>query len=299
MELWTEKYRPKKFEDVIGIPKSIVNSIKEGGIPHLLLSSNSPGTGKSSSMRIIIEQNKAECLQLNASTENGVDVVRNEIKNFAMSKSINGTPRIIALEEAQQLTNQAQRALLDVMERYEKNCRFILTCNNYKKLDDALISRCQHHKYEKPKKEDIWDLVQKICEKESLSVSEKLVQLLVDRYYPDMRTIVNKLQEFKELNIKITEDLILSDVRVSEKLFELLQNKTPFTKIRQWVLNENINYESALVEMYIYLLDNKDKFKGKVSKILEKIVICNRYMKSCISQEIEFEHMLKSILTII
>src|SRR3990167_6976996 len=211
-EIWIEKYRPKRFEDVIGQNLSHIKDHLKN-LPHFLLVSKSPGTGKTSTAKIIIKELKADFISLNASDERGIDVIRNKIKTFAMTRSTNGKFKIVHLDEADYLTRDAQPALRNMMETYASNCRFILTANYENKLIEPLRSRCVRIEFSTPSKTQISVLLQTIVQKENLNVEMTLINQLIDKCYPDIRKMVNNLQRFsmtkniKDLQIRETTDL--------------------------------------------------------------------------------------------
>ena len=143
-KIWVEKYRPAKLNDLILDDKSlrIVSQFK-GEIPNLLFV-GSPGTGKTTLARIIVNDILGcNYLYINASDESGIDTIRHNITNFAQTKSFDGGVKVVVLDEADGLTSQAQAALRNTMETYAKYCRFILTANYKHKIIPALQSRCQ------------------------------------------------------------------------------------------------------------------------------------------------------------
>ena len=149
-EIWTEKYRPSTFADLVGqedVIKRVASLTDSLNIPHLLFAGPA-GTGKSTLALIVVrelfkENWKENYLELNASDERGINVVREKVKNFARTKSIGNVPfKIIFLDEADALTPEAQQALRRTMENYSATCRFILSCNYSSKIIDPIQSRC-------------------------------------------------------------------------------------------------------------------------------------------------------------
>ncbi len=143
-KIWVEKYRPAKLDDLILDEGSlrVVSQFKDE-IPNLLFV-GSPGTGKTTLARIIVNDILGcNFLYINASDESGIDTIRHNITNFAQTKSFDGGVKVVVLDEADGLTSQAQAALRNTMETYAKYCRFILTANYKHKIIPALQSRCQ------------------------------------------------------------------------------------------------------------------------------------------------------------
>ena len=148
-EIWTEKYRPGKFEEVVGqreIIKRVSSLVQSLNIPHLMFAGPA-GTGKSTLALIIVKALFGDAwrenyLELNASDERGIEVVRQKVKDFARTKALENIPfKVIFLDEADALTKEAQQALRRTMESYTRTCRFILSCNYVSKIIDPIQSR--------------------------------------------------------------------------------------------------------------------------------------------------------------
>src|SRR3989304_4493842 len=149
-ESWTEKYRPSKFSEIVGqdnTVKKVQSLTKSLNIPHLLFAGPA-GTGKSTLALITVKELfgdkwKENYLELNASDERGIDVVRQKVKDFARTKAIENIPfKVIFLDEADALTKEAQQALRRTMENYSNTCRFIMSCNYASNIIDPIQSRC-------------------------------------------------------------------------------------------------------------------------------------------------------------
>lgn len=214
--IWTEKYRPKNFEEILGqdeIVKRIQNLTKSLNIPHLLLAGPA-GTGKSSIALVIVKDLfgkdwKENYLELNASDTRGIDVVRQEVKNFARTKSLGEVPfKVIFLDEADALTREAQQALRRTMENFTSTCRFILSCNYSSKIIDPIQSRCAIFRFKLLERKDIFKKIKEIAEKESLSVSEPSMIALYEGSEGDCRRVINLLQATSSISPNITEELV-------------------------------------------------------------------------------------------
>lgn len=278
-EIWNEKYRPQKFEDVIGIDPAITKMVNDG-LPNFLFC-GSPGTGKTTTARIIIKQVGADCLELNASDERGIDVIREKVKTFAMTRGTGGI-KIVFLDEADYLTKEAQPMLRNLMETYHKNCRFILTCNYENKIIPALKSRCNVFIFKQPEKEEIKNrLVKIVFEEKAQNVSQEMIDKIVTKFYPDIRKCINKLQEcVSNPNINLNEGLVVKD------MIRLLR-EDKFEEARQIVLDSHIDPEDLLQETYDFL--NKEAPPIVMRKTIMLIADCMKWMPQVIMKNILFE----------
>jgi replication factor C small subunit len=172
------------------------------------------GTGKSTLALVIVkelygENWKENFLELNASDERGINVVREKVKNFARTKSLGNVPfKIIFLDEADALTPEAQQALRRTMENYSSTCRFILSCNYSSKIIDPIQSRCILFRFKLLEKKDVERVIQIIAERESLSVNPDAVEMLYEGSEGDCRKCINLLQSIASISPSITSELI-------------------------------------------------------------------------------------------
>ncbi len=215
-EIWTEKYRPKSFsemqgqENIIKKVESLTNSLN---IPHLLFAGPA-GTGKSTLALIIVkelfgENWKESYLELNASDERGINVIREKVKNFARTKSLGNVPfKIIFLDEADALTPEAQQALRRTMENYSSTCRFILSCNYSSKIIDPIQSRCAIFRFKLLEKKDIDRVLKKIQEGESLEITDEAMEMLYEGSEGDCRRAINLLQSTASISPTVNADLV-------------------------------------------------------------------------------------------
>ncbi|NCN86811.1 replication factor C small subunit [archaeon] len=215
-EIWTEKYRPKTYEEVAG-QEDIVKRVKaltnSMNIPHLMFAGPA-GTGKSTLALIVVKDLFGESwrdnyLELNASDERGINIVRDKVKSFARTKSLGNVPfKVIFLDEADALTPEAQQALRRTMENYSSTCRFILSCNYQSKIIDPIQSRCAVFRFKLLEKKDVTKVMKLIAEKEKLEIDEKGFEALYEGSEGDCRRSVNLMQSTAAVSPKITKDLV-------------------------------------------------------------------------------------------
>jgi len=214
--IWTEKYRPKKFEEVVGqddIIRKVTNLTKSLNIPHMLFAGPA-GTGKSTLALIIVKELygvhwKENCLELNASDERGIDIVRQKVKDFARTKALGSVPfKVIFLDEADALTKEAQQALRRTIENFTGTCRFILSCNYSSKIIDPIQSRCVVFRFKMLEKKDIEKRIRIIAEKEGLQIDPKTMETLYEDSEGDCRRVINLLQAASSISPTITQELI-------------------------------------------------------------------------------------------
>jgi len=206
--LLVEKFRPKTFAEIVGCPSEIEQYMKQEVKPPFLFS-GPPGTGKTSTARVIAKSLGSDFMYLNASDETGIDTIRNKVSKFAMGMTME-TMRVILLDEVDGLTFQAQQALRGIIDKYQNNCLFILTCNyDYKIIDPLKSSRAIHIKFEKPPRENIIGRIKWICEQENIKITPGAIDKLVDLNYPDIRSCIMQLER---LTIKYKDKMIMVEL---------------------------------------------------------------------------------------
>jgi replication factor C small subunit len=224
--IWTEKYRPKKFEEVAG-QKDIISRIeafvKNKNLPHILFMGPA-GTGKTTLSLVIAnvlygEEKQQNFLELNASDERGIDVVRNKVKDFARTKSISDVPfKLIYLDECDSLTREAQQALRRTMESYSNSCRFILSCNYSSKIIDPIKSRCAIFKFKPLGNEDLKGILTELEKHESIKISDKAKELIIKYAEGDVRQVYNLVQASSAVSKNIDDKLINEIARSAEPI---------------------------------------------------------------------------------
>lgn len=209
---WVEKYRPKTLDDVVG-HKLIIERLKkyssDKNLPNMIFA-GSAGTGKTTSAIAIAkslysENYERNFLELNASDDRGIEVVRKTIKDFARTLPLDAEYKIIFLDEADALTQDAQQALRRTMEKYTKTCRFILSCNYSSKIIEPIQSRCVVFRFKPLEKSDVIERIKDITKLEKLKIDSKALDSIFYVSLGDMRKAVNILQACSVLNSEIEE----------------------------------------------------------------------------------------------
>ena len=214
--IWTEKYRPKSFSEVKG-QDAIVSRIKalveKRNMPHLLFAGPA-GVGKTTLSLVIArelfgENYRENFLELNASDERGIDVVRVKVKDFARTRAIDGVPfKIIYMDECDALTREAQQALRRTMENYTQTCRFILSCNYSSKIIDPIQSRCSVFRFKPLPKDEVFRIIDVIAKHEHLKIDAGAKEALYQISEGDCRKLENILQSCAAVETSITEQTV-------------------------------------------------------------------------------------------
>lgn len=247
--LFTEKYRPKNLSDLI-LPDRVMNKFKDGLTQNMLFA-GSPGTGKTSTAKAIVQQFDLPYLYINASTDTSVDVIRTRITDFCSTMSImddRSKFKVVILDEVDGVSDQFFKALRATMEQFASNSRFIATCNYINKLPDPILSRFEVINFDFDKEEEA-ELTKKyirrvydICGKEEMTIEKPALVEFVRRNFPDLRSTLNKLQGYKSQG---TNNITVTDVKkfnsVYKDVFELVFKETDPVKNYQYLVSEYSN----------------------------------------------------------
>ena len=271
--LFVEKYRSKVLDEYIGNEqlKQIVSQyINNNDIQNLLLY-GTPGTGKTTLAKLIVNNINCDFLYINASDERGIDTIRDKVQGFASSASFKPL-KIIILDEADFLTIQAQASLRNIIETYSRTTRFILTCNYLERIIDPLQSRCQVLKITPPSKKEVAQHVANVLDQEDINYENFNIAFIVNKHYPDIRKILNTCQVNTVDGELVIDTSILTSSNYKDAILKELKtpSKNSFKNIRQVLADSNLD---DFEEIYRFLYDNLDEYGKddltKVSIIIE------------------------------
>jgi len=306
-EIWTEKYRPVEFEDVVGqdnIVERIQAFVDSKQIPHLLFAGPA-GCGKSTISLIIAKKLfgknwKQNFLESNASDERGINVIRSKVKDFARTKAMGVVPyKIIFLDEADALTADAQNALRRTMESYSNSCRFFLSCNYSSKIIEPLQSRCCVFRFTHIPEEEIKKRLAQIIEKEKVDIEPKAVDAICKLCEGDIRKAINLLQTASINTKKVTEKSVYDTSSIAEpkeiiKMMELsIEGKFLDARkiLNDMLLKQGISGQDIIKQFsaQIYDLDINEKQK---MQLVEKIGEFEHRINQGGNEQIQLESLL-------
>lgn len=309
---WVEKYRPQKLSQVVGqqsITSRLESYVSSRNLPNMMFAGPA-GIGKTTSAVALARELfgadfERNFLELNASDDRGIDVVRNTIKEFARTLAFNADFKIIFLDESDALTADAQQALRRTMEKYTKTCRFVLSCNYSSRIIEPIQSRCVVFRFKPLQSKDLEAQLKHIAEQEKLQVDAKAYEALIYVSEGDLRKAVNTLQACAALEKKITEEVVYSVAnRAKPKEIKALLEKSFAGKFMESraqldaLMNEHgLSGEDIIAQIHRELLEmpeNEVDSKMKI-QLIDKIGEYDFRMVEGANERIQLEALIAQI----
>jgi len=283
--VWTEKYRPKQFEDIILDPlnKIILKNIIETSYFPNLLFYGPPGTGKTSCIINLINayqekisgKNSGLMIHLNASDERGIDVIRNQINQFVNSNTMfNHGMKFVILDEVDYMTKNAQQALRYLLQNYSTSVRFCLICNYISRIDEGLQNEFLRLRFNQLPKEDIINFLKNISTQEELKMNIQTLSCVQQLFKSDIRSMINFMQSNQ--NILDSKFNIIDDNIWESLCVKIIENKDlrELNKYIQHISNNyNIDKKNIIKDFFNFIIRKKsniisDKFLNFIENIM-------------------------------
>ena len=300
--LWVEEYAPKHVNDCVlpqQIKETFLHYVNDKEFPNLILAGPA-GVGKTSLARALCDDIGTDLLFVNASLDRGIGDVRNTVAGFASTTSLTGEKKVVLLDEADNLTQDSQKALRALIEEFQNHCRFILTCNYPSDIIEAIHSRCNvvdFHLRNPKQQAELCAQFHKRCstilKEREVSFSPKVLAQYIMAMSPDWRGILNGLQGCSS-NGELTTDILQG---TPDELVTRIKNKR-WTEVRDWVF-EHAYIHPRKLEVDIYkalqnhLLDEakpmtvlifaeySDKIEAGADPSITLLALCTRIMMEC------------------
>ncbi len=280
---WANRYRPNSVSECI-LPKEIKDRfqsyVNEKNIPNLILN-GPPGIGKTSIAMAMMEEIDADFIKINSSLKKGIDVIRNEIMDFASSASFKDGRKYIILDEGDGILKSSQEALKSFIEEFASNAGFIITCNHKDRLDSAIFSRFATIDF-KIKNDDIstlgldfYNSCIKILEEEEITFDKKILSKVIKKYFPDFRKTLVELQAYSMKNKSIDIGILGNSFDDSLNVLVNLLRTKDWPEIRKWV-GENYN---SVNDFNVFARNLLNSIKNNVlpACIQSYVVLYNEY----------------------
>lgn len=300
---WVEKYRPDSLKKVTS-QKNVINSLKnvakEKNIPHLIFFGPS-GCGKTSTILalakdIFKEEFDNRTIELNASDERGISVIRDKIKKYAkfsVNSKNKSIPKwkLIILDEADSMTGESQCALRRIMEEYSYITRFCIICNYHNKIIDPIVSRCSLFRFKPIEKNLIFDKLKDISKLEKVKISDEDINKIIEISRGDLRKAINSLQKYQSISCNITLDELAGFISldrlenwlnncINKKESDVFEFTQTFFDEGYSLVNQIINIKNMILKSKLISDENKCMIIIKLMDIDQNLIKgCDEYIQ--------------------
>ena len=309
--IWWSKYRPQVVADMVlpdSLEKLAKSIIAKRELSHMILASTKPGTGKTTMARALCNELGYETLFINASEESGIDVLRDKIRKFCSSYSLDldktDGMKAVILDEADMVSSPIfMSAMRGFIEEFQASTRFIITCNYLNKIPEPIQSRMTVIEFNIPEDERVGMMKKTIkrcldiLDKEGVEVSDKrVIAELTKKHYPNNRSILNDLQRYAKANDGVIDEGILTQIRSGvrgDQVWQYIKDKD-FKELRQLAVQGASEYPAFIRELYetgYNLVDGKD-----IPTMIELIGESQKFEKSVADLEIHVTYLLMQLM---
>ena len=270
--IFYEKYKPQCVEDLIlpeELKNKLSNSIKSQQFSHMLLASSIGGTGKSATCNAILKDLNGEALWINASLENGIDVLRGKIQKFASTSSFDDSIKVVVLDEFDNMSQSAMAAFRGFLDEFGSNCIFLFTCNYKEKIIEPLLTRLQIYDFNNFDKavmiKPIFERLKFILDNEGIQYDPKDLVPVINTFYPSIRNMIGTLQKCSGTGTLKIEDL--DDVNMYDNVMKVVSPSTYLEMIAE------VNKLNAPSNLYNFIYKNASKYfaPGNYPKVIVTI----------------------------
>ncbi len=288
-EMWAEKYRPKSLSQMVNqkdIVERLASFVKSRNVPHCIFA-GPPGTGKTTAALCLAhdlygEAYREHLMELNASDERGINIVRETVKTFARVRTLGEIPfKILILDEADNMTGDAQQALRRTMERYTETCRFVLIANYSGKIIEPIQSRCAPFRFTYLPREEQDGYLNYIAKNENVNLLKDGLDAVYDVCRGDLRRAINSLQAAASLGKPITSETVYSvvgranptDVHAMISIAMSGNFVEARKKLREMILKYGVAGSDIIKQIHIELfrIDVPENLKVKLAEIVGEV----------------------------